>query len=68
MQTIDAYENLTGGLFHGCIDHLTILFNKAKSAAEILADATLVVYYSMDRLTYLSIDSGPNQINYFCHK
>jgi hypothetical protein len=42
---------------------LAITFNTAKTAAQILADATLVAYYSMDCLSYPSWDSGPNQIN-----
>ena len=42
---------------------MTILFNKAKTAEQILADATLVAYYSMDCLNYTSLDSGPNQIH-----
>jgi hypothetical protein len=49
--------------FDGYIDQLAILFNRAKSADEILADATLVAYYSMDCLSYSSRDSGPNQID-----
>ena len=63
VQTIGTYPGYGGGFFHGYIDQLTILFNRAKTAAEILADATLVVYYSMDCLSYSSIDSGPNLIN-----
>ena len=63
LQVIGAYSQAAGGFFHGYIDQLTILFNRAKTAAEILADATLVVYYSMNCLSYWSIDSGPNQIN-----
>ena len=63
VQTIGCYPWYNGGFFNGYIDQLTILFNRAKTAAEILADATLVVYYSMDCLSYSSIDSGPNLIN-----
>ena len=54
---------MPGGYFDGYIDQLVILFNRAKSADEILVDATLVAYYSMDCLSYSSFDSGPNQIH-----
>ena len=54
---------MSGGFFDGYIDHLTILVNQAKTAEQILADATLVAYYSMDCLSYTSLDSGPNQIH-----
>jgi hypothetical protein len=63
IQTIGCYQYYTAGFFTGYIDQLAILFNTAKTAAEILADATLVCYYSMDCLSYSSLDSGPNQIN-----
>lgn len=62
-QTIGYYTVYPNGFFDGYIDQLTILFNRSKSADEILADATLVAYYSMDCLSYSSLDSGPNQIN-----
>ena len=62
-QTIGCYNTYTGGFYNGYIDQLVILFNRSKTAAEILADATLVGYYSMDCLSYISWDSGPNQIN-----
>jgi len=62
-QTIGCYNTYSAGFYHGYIDQLTVLFNQSKSAAQILADATLVVYYSMDCLSYTSLDSGPNQIN-----
>jgi len=54
---------ITAGFFNGYIDQLAILFNTAKTATEILADATLVAYYTMDCLSFSSLDSGPNQIN-----
>ena len=62
IQTIGAYPGLNGGFFHGYIDQLEILFGVAKTAAQILDDATLVVHYTMDCLSYLAWDSGPNQI------
>ena len=63
IQTIGCYFSLGAGFFHGYIDQLAILFNRAKSASEILTDATLVAYYTMDCLSFSSLDSGPNQIN-----
>lgn len=62
-QTIGSYPQGGGGFFDGYIDQLAILFNRAKTATEILADATLVAYYSMDCLSYTSLDSGPNGIS-----
>ena len=53
---------MAGGYFHGYIDQLAILFKRAKSASEILTDATLVAYYTMDCLSFPSLVSGPNQI------
>ncbi|CAF3958888.1 unnamed protein product [Adineta steineri] len=61
-QTIGSYPAGGGGFFNGYIDQLEILFNRAKTSAEILDDATLVGYYSMDCLSYPASDSGPNQI------
>ena len=49
----------TDDYFDGYIDQLAILFNRSKTNVEILADATLVAYYSMDCTT---IDSGPNHM------
>lgn len=63
IQTIGSYPSYTSGYFHGYIDQLEILFGRAKTAAEILDDATLVGRYSMDCLSYSSWDSGPNQIH-----
>ena len=60
-QAIGMYPQ-GGGLFDGYIDQLQILFNRAKSAQEILDDATLVARYPMDCITYPGWDSGPNQI------
>jgi hypothetical protein len=60
IQTIGAYPGCGGGFFDGYIDQLEILFGTAKTAAQILDDATLVAYYSMDCLSYSSWDSGPN--------
>ena len=61
-QTIGAYPGGGAGLFNGYIDQLQILFGTAKTASQILDDATLVAYYSMDCVSYSSWDSGPNQI------
>lgn len=63
IQTIGCSPNFLDGFFDGYIDQLTILFNQAKTAEQILADATLVAYYSMDCLSYTSWDSGPNLID-----
>ena len=63
IQTIGAYSQCNGGLFNGYIDQLSILFNRAKSASEILDDATLVAYYSMDCTSFPAWDSGPNLIH-----
>jgi hypothetical protein len=60
VQTIGAYPGCGGGFFDGYIDQLEILFGTAKTAAQILADATLVAYYTMDCVSYSSWDSGPN--------
>jgi hypothetical protein len=50
----------TGGYFTGLIDQLSITF-RAKTANEILEDATLCAYYSFD-LGSLA-DQGPNGLN-----
>jgi len=63
MQAIGRYPQSAGGFFDGYLDQISILFNRAKTAAEILADATLVAKYTMDCLSYISWDSGPNQIH-----
>ncbi len=44
----------------GYIDQVSYI-SMAKSAAEILIDATLVAYYSFDNGSFY--DSGPNKIN-----
>lgn len=62
IQTIGCYPAAGGGFFHGYIDQLGILFGRAKTSSEILIDASVVAYYSMDCLSYSSWDSGPNQI------
>ncbi|UJR10924.1 hypothetical protein I4U23_015109 [Adineta vaga] len=63
IQTIGTYQDHNGGFFHGYIDQLQIFFNRAKTATEILNDATLVGYYPMDCLTNPGLDNGPNSIN-----
>ena len=63
VQTIGAYWHGGAGYFDGYIDQLQILFNRAKTASEILDDATLVVRYSMDCLSFPGLDSGPNGIS-----
>ncbi|CAF4029727.1 unnamed protein product, partial [Didymodactylos carnosus] len=45
--------------FNGYIDHL-IITQRAKTACEILQDATLVVYYPFENSL---LDSGPNLIS-----
>jgi hypothetical protein len=62
IQTIGAYPYCGGGFFNGYIDQLQILFSRAKTAAEILDDATLVARYSMDCISFPGWDSGPNLI------
>ena len=65
-QSIGAATYPAGGsarYFDGYIDQLMISLNKSKSHDQILDDATLVAHYSMDCLSYSSIDSGPNQID-----
>ena len=62
-QTIGGPGFAAMNFFDGYIDQLTILFDRAKSAEEILADATLVAHYSMDCLSYSALDSGPNRID-----
>lgn len=52
---------LSSSLFNGYIDNLLVT-TRAKSASEILADATLVVYYSFDG-TSLTNGMGPNKLN-----
>ncbi|CAF1051646.1 unnamed protein product [Rotaria sordida] len=47
--------------FQGYIDQLTIV-NRAKSACEILDDATLATYYDFDNSPILN-DSGPNSLS-----
>ena len=63
LQTIGGPGILAVQYYDGYLDQLTILFDRAKSAEEILVDATLVAHYSMDCLSYSALDSGPNQIN-----
>jgi hypothetical protein len=61
-QAIGAYPGGGGGYFDGYIDQVEILFNTAKSAAQILDDATLVAHYTFDCISYPAWDSGPNQM------
>ncbi|CAF1572527.1 unnamed protein product, partial [Adineta steineri] len=62
IQTIGVYSTYDGGFYNGYIDQLKISFDRAKSAVEILNDATLVAYYSMDDPNNPGGDSGPNQM------
>jgi hypothetical protein len=43
-QTIGAHPGCGGGFFNGYIHQLQILFGTAKTAAQILDDATLFAY------------------------
>ena len=52
---------LTTNYFNGYIDNMKVV-TRAKSATEILNDATLVAYYSFD-LPYPNYDNGPNGLN-----
>ena len=53
-----AYSNYFWGWWNGYIDQLSI-FHHAKSANEVLDDATLVAYFSFDNVGILQQDSGP---------
>ena len=53
-------SNFTSSFFDGYIDFLSIT-TRAKTAAEILTDASLVAYFSFDG-TSLTTDYGPNKI------
>ena len=52
---------LTKNYFSGYIDNLRIV-TRAKSASEILSDASLIAYYSFD-LPSPNYDSGPNGLH-----
>jgi hypothetical protein len=54
-------SQLSSSAFNGFIDNLLVT-TRAKSATEILADASVVVYFSFDG-TSLTQDSGPNKMN-----
>jgi len=54
-------SQITSSPFNGFIDNLK-LTTRAKSATEILADASVVVYFSFDGST-VTQDMGPNQMN-----
>ena len=54
-------SHLSSSSFNGLIDDVR-LTTRAKSAAEVLNDATLVAYFSFDG-PVLEQDMGPNQIN-----
>jgi hypothetical protein len=62
--TIGALNNSGGAApfqyWTGYIDQLSYV-SRAKTADEILIDATLVAYYSFDNGSFY--DSGPNKIN-----
>ncbi|CAF0899229.1 unnamed protein product [Rotaria sordida] len=52
---------LSSSSFYGYMDNLKVT-TRAKSASEILVDASVVVYFSFDGST-LTQDMGPNQLN-----
>ncbi|CAF1573535.1 unnamed protein product, partial [Didymodactylos carnosus] len=56
-----AQVYLTTTYFNGYIDNLQVV-TRAKSATEILYDASLIAYYSFD-LPYPNNDNGPNGLN-----
>lgn len=56
-------SNLSSNLYNGYIDELSII-TMAKSATDILNDATLVAYFSFDGSS-LTEDMGPNIISGF---
>jgi hypothetical protein len=51
----------TTNFFNGYIDNVRIV-TRAKSATEVLSDASLIAYYSFD-LPYPTIDNGVNGLN-----
>jgi hypothetical protein len=59
--TIIGSSQLSSSSFNGLIDNVK-LTTMAKSAADILADASIVVYFSFDGAT-LTQDEGPNLMN-----
>lgn len=63
LQSIGRYPQNVSGYFDGNIDQLMILFNRSKTPIEILADATLAAYYSMDNVSRVGWDNGPNQMS-----
>jgi hypothetical protein len=54
-------SQLSSSSFNGLIDNLKVT-TRAKSASELLTDATQVVYFSFDGAT-LTQDEGPNLMN-----
>ena len=52
---------LTTNYFNGYIDNVKVV-TRAKSASEILQDASLIAYYSFD-LPSVTLDNGPNGLN-----
>ncbi len=59
--TVIGSSSLTTSSFNGYIDNLKVA-TRAKSASEILAAASIVVYFSFDGSS-LTQDMGPNQMN-----
>jgi hypothetical protein len=53
--------SLTTNYFNGYIDNVRVT-TRAKSAAEILSDASLIAHYSFD-LPFSNLDNGPNGLN-----
>ena len=54
-------SQLSGSAFNGFIDNLKVTL-RAKSAAELLLDATQMVYFSFDGSSLIQ-DMGPNGMN-----
>ena len=57
---IGAIDNVFNYYFTGNIDQVSLI-TRAKTATEILNDASLVCYYSFDSSPY--VDSGPSGLN-----
>ena len=59
--TIGTHDRTSENFYSGVIDQLTFSF-RAKSAEEILDEATLLVHYQFNSSAQLYNDSGPNGI------
>jgi hypothetical protein len=60
VMNIGATDNPAGRFFQGDIDQLRV-WSVARSAAQILDDATLAAHFTLDSTTM--VDDGPNHLN-----